>query len=96
MSATDAVTVLRSRGGVLAKRLRHGPAGWACIAFSASTLFSAHERQVSSFKDLVEVLGQIERDPQACVIRGRLLSHVEPRPASPAEQSGRARRRGDL
>ena len=79
MSATDAVPVLRSRGGVLAKRLSHGPAGWACIAFSAGTLFSAQERLVASFADLIEVLRQNERDSHACALRGRLLPHVDPR-----------------
>jgi hypothetical protein len=42
MNAPEAVTVLRSHAGVLAKRLRRTAAGWATVPFSAGAWFEAH------------------------------------------------------
>src|SRR5687767_7482150 len=77
MSCT--VTVVRSHRGVLTKRVRLAADGWRLTEFSAGAWFSAHEREVTSFTDLVRLLEQVTRVPRCAVLRGRLLPGVDSR-----------------
>ena len=73
------LTVLRSRSGVLTKRIAlSSAAGWQVVGFSAGAWFSVHERPAGSFEQLAQQLEQISRDRLAAVVRGRLLPHADP------------------
>ena len=63
----DIVTVLRSRSGMLTKRIE---ADRRVVGFMAGAWFSVHERQVSSFEEMVELLQRVARDPYAAIVRG--------------------------
>lgn len=78
MSGTDSATVLRSRSGVLTKRLRSTAAGWDIVPFSAGTWFSAHRRNIGSFDELAALLERVAADPRAGIVRGTLLAGTDP------------------
>jgi hypothetical protein len=78
MSA-DAINVLRSHSGVLAKRIARTAAGWIIEPFSAGMWFSARECIAAGFDEMASLLERLSFDPRACVVRGRLLPHVDPR-----------------
>ena len=93
---TDSITVLRSRGPAMTKTWR--PDG--SVDGSADGLwFTVEERAVSGILDLREVLAEIEQDPRACIIRGRLRGDwrevlAANLPAWDAERKARAAKDG--
>ena len=72
--APDTVTILRSRSGVLTKRIA---ADRRVIGFSAGAWFSVYQREVPTFNALAALLPQVASDPYACIIRGALLPGVD-------------------
>ena len=85
MSA-DTLTVLRSRDGVLTKRIWMSGASYHVEPFSAGTWYSVRSMPLASFADLVAALDDVSGDHGCAVIRGALLPHVDP---------GRCRRLSD-
>lgn len=73
----DQVVVLRSRSGVLTKKVAYDASGWAVTPFSAGAYFSVHERAVDNFDELVALLERVARDPRAAVVRGRPLPGID-------------------
>lgn len=74
-----AVTVLRSLGGALTKRVRLARDGWRLTGFSAGRWFAAHEREVGGFAHLAGLLERITGASRCAVVRGRLLPGADPR-----------------
>jgi hypothetical protein len=69
------VTVLRAIGDASAtKRWVWRPAlgEWSKISYSAGARFRPQEQAAASLKDLVRVLDEVRRDPQAFLVRGAL------------------------
>ena len=69
----DFLTVLTSRGPLLAKR-------WTAtgiVGYDRAKNFSAHAEPVNDIHDLARVLGELEQHPTRCVIRGRLATGDE-------------------
>ena len=74
------LTVLRSRSGVLTKRIAlSSTAGWRVVGFSAGAWFSVHERPLGSFEELAERLEHIACNSRTAIVRGRLRSGVDRR-----------------
>ena len=74
---TDSLTVLRSRSGVLTKKVAYGPVSWQVTPFSAGAWYSVHERPVLDFGDLERRLERVARDAHAAIVRGRPVPGVD-------------------
>jgi hypothetical protein len=78
VSAADRLTVLRSRGPVLTKRITRTDAGeWQVEPFCDAKRFTVAEVAVDGLASLARVLTEIARDPRACIIRGRPLPGID-------------------
>lgn len=67
---TDTVTILRSRSGVLTKRIGRTPDGWRLVPFTSGAWYEVHERTVADFAELAALLERVARDPRAAIVRG--------------------------
>src|SRR4051812_11595025 len=70
--AIEQFMILRSRSGVLTKRIGCSANGWQIEPFSAGRWFTALPKGVNSLDELAELLGRISSDRYACVVRGAL------------------------
>jgi hypothetical protein len=75
----DTITVLRSLGGVLTKRIWMSGASYQVEPFSAGRWYSVQSMPVASFLAMAAELERVSPDPYLAVIRGALLPHVDPR-----------------
>ena len=56
----DVITILRSRNGMLTKRIE---AGRRVVGFTAGALFLVHEQPVAGFPDMTDLLPRVAADP---------------------------------
>lgn len=75
----DTVTVLRAvDGAVLTKRItRSGDSGFEIAPYDRGLWFTVEEVPVNGVVELGQLLERLERDPHACLIRGRPLPDVD-------------------
>lgn len=72
MAALDSVTVLTTKGRVLAtKRITPGPYGPVIHDYDRAARFRIDEVSISCFDDLVDLLSKLEHEPQCFVVRGK-------------------------
>ena len=76
---SDTVTVLRSRSGVLTKRIARSAQGWTVRSYSAGAWYSVHERAVGDLGALADLLELLTARPRAAIVRGRLRPSTDPR-----------------
>ena len=77
MSA-DTITMLRSFGGVLTKRIWMRGASYHVEPFSAGTWYSVRSMPIASFAEAAAALEEASRDPKSAIVRGALLPSVDP------------------
>jgi hypothetical protein len=71
------VTVLRSRSGVLTKKIARGPSGWHVTGFSAGAWYTALQMPVDGFDRMVTGLDWLSGQPACAVVRGRVRHGVD-------------------
>ena len=76
-TASDSLTILYSRTGVLTKRVSAAREGWRVVPFSAGRWFSVHTRRARCFDELVDTLERVSLASRCAVIRGQLLPGVD-------------------
>jgi hypothetical protein len=69
-----AVTVLRSKGPLLAKRFTDE----RDVSYEDAKHFVAEERRVEGLRDLARLLHQLQHQPRACVVRGAIRPGADP------------------
>lgn len=73
----DTLTIVRSRSGVLTKRIAASPQGWRITPFSAGRWYSGHEREVDGLATMAGVLQRCVVCPSAAIVRGALRPGVD-------------------
>ena len=74
---TDTVTILRSRGGVLTKRIGYGPTGWQVTGFSAGVWYAALLMPATCFDEMTVGLDWLSGQQACAIVRGQLRAGVD-------------------
>jgi putative DNA primase/helicase len=89
----DIFTLLTHRATILAKTWN---ADGSITSYGDAKYFDLEERAVPDFPALCELLDQLARSPQTCVVRGKYVGDDEAKRLDPEFEEGRVRRLRDL